>query len=247
MRRLANLFRAIFSVFLGKAEQKNAGALLDLGYEQMQNMLISVKQDLANVATSKARIQQLLDRNTTEASKLEGIAAQFLQNGDETQATAALQRKAYVTEQQVELKAQLDKIASEQTDLEASQGQLEVRIQQFGATKEVTKARLSAGEAQARIGETVTGISKSAMDLGRTTARLNERADMLEARGQGLKELIANGSLDDMFNPDQTPLSRAGAELTRNAAVAADLERLKKQLPAGNGDTPSPETADTTS
>lgn len=244
MKRLGNIFRAIFSAFLGKAEQKNAGAILDLGYEQLQNMLIEVKRQLANVATSKARIAQLVNRNKDETAKLEGLAKQFLEQGDEAKATEALQRKAYVTEQLGELQAQLDHVASEQKDLEASQGQLETRIEQFASTKELTKARIAAGEAQAKIGETVTGISKSAMDLGRTVARLEERADMLEARGEGLKELIANGSLDDMFNPGQTPLSRAGLELTRTASVTADLERLKKEIGPG---TPSPETADTAS
>lgn len=235
MSRLLNIFRAIFGSFLGRAEQKNAGAILDLGYEQMQNMLIQVKQQLANVATSKARIAQLVERNKTQSAELENQARLFLQNNDEPRATEALERKAYVDQQLADLETQLTHVAEQQDELSGNQRELETRIEQFASKKEVTKARIAAGEATAKIGETVTGISKSAMDLGRTVARLEERADMLEARGEGLKELIANGSLDDMFNPGQTPLTRAGLELTRKSNVQADLERLKKELPAHAG------------
>jgi phage shock protein A len=237
MKRLGVILAAIWSKFLGKAEDKHHREILDLGYEKLSDMLIKVKQDLANVATSKHRIMRLVSDSDAEAAKLETSATQFLAAGDEARAREALTRKAIAVQQGDHMRAQLTEVEAQQLELEANQRELETRIESFKSEKELIKAKFSAAEARARIGETVTGINEEALAVTKSVERLRGRTEELEARGDGIQELIQSGALTDVFNPGQTELDRAALELQRTNSVDADLERLKKQLPATTGAT----------
>jgi phage shock protein A len=145
-----------------------------------------------------------------------------------------LERKALVAQQLSALLAQESSIAERHSTLEENQRELETRIHAFKAEKEVIKARYAAAEANAQIGETVTGISKNAMSAAKAVGRITEATEELEARGDAISELIQTGSLEDVFNPGQSPLDRRALEMARNEAVEGDLERLRKQIGAGS-------------
>jgi phage shock protein A len=225
-----NVFRAMWNAMLGRTEDKHYGELLDLTYDQLMEKVVEVKQGLANVAQGKHRILQLQTKNREEATKYEDAARHFLEAGDEDRARQSLEQKAYVDEQLIGLQSQLAKVTEDQEGLEETSRQLEVRVKQFGAQKEVMKASHAVAKASVEVGELVTGISKDASSAGRTIGRMEERTEQLEARASGIKELMASGALDDAFTPGSTSLERAGTELKRKASVDADMERLRKTL-----------------
>jgi phage shock protein A len=231
-KRIKAILYAIIGKKVGDAELKHNAAILDGGYEQMLNLLVETKRKVADVATSKHRVLRKRDTAVEQVATLEQQALQFLESGDEERATQALTKKAYVTQQVEAFSTELTNIEEMQVNLEGTTRELESRIENFAAEKEVLKARLTAAQATASVGETMTGISKEALNVGAVVGRLNERADELEAKGDALQELVASGTLEDVFNPNSTPLDRASAQLERSNAVAADLARLKKQLPA---------------
>jgi phage shock protein A len=237
MKRLKFILASIWSAFLGKKEGQYHREILDLTYEQMTDGLVEVKRDLANVATAKHRILQLVEKARTETLTLESNAVGFLNAGDEQSARESLERKAAVSQQLVQLESQAAGISIRQKALEDNQRELETRISAFKAEKEVIKARYSAAQATARIGETVTGISKDAREATKAVGRITEQTEELEARGDALSELIQGGSLEDVFNPGQSPLDRRALEMARNEAVENDLARLRKQIGQG---TPAP-------
>lgn len=230
MGRLSNIFRALWSKVLGRTEDKYYRELLDLSYEDFANMVAQVGVDLAGVAQSKHRLKKLIADAETKASGYETSASKFLETGDEASARAALELKAQLLQQVAEFRAQLALVDERQTELEATKKQLDLEVSKFQSTKEVMKARHTAAQATARAAETVTGISGRAMDVGRTVGRLRESTEQLEARGEGIKELMSKGVLDNMLNPGQTPLDMSVAALERKESVDGDLARLKKQL-----------------
>lgn len=233
MKRLKMILSAIWSSFLGRKESQYHREILDLSYEQMLEGLTEVKRDLANVATAKHRIMQLVEKARKESAQLETNAVRFLEAGDEDGARQTLQRKALVDQQTNSLDEQAASIGSRQLELEANQRELETRINAFKAEKEMIKARHAAAKATAQIGETVTGIAKDGREATKAVGRITEATEELEARGDALSELIQSGALEDAFNPGQSPLDRRALEMARNDAVNADLDRLKKQIGAG--------------
>lgn len=230
MGRLTMVFRAIWNKMLGRTEDKYYRELLDLGYDEMVNMVGEVGTDLASVAQAEFRIRKLVSDAEQGATKWEQTAVQFLEKGKEDEAREALARKAQLAQQAEDLRVKLEQVAAKRQELEATKKQLDVEVANFQSTKEVMKAEHTAAKATAQIAETVTGIGGKAMNIGRTVGRLRESTEQLEARGEGIQALMSSGALKNALNPGQTPLDLSAAKMERDTQVEADLARLKKQL-----------------
>lgn len=229
MGRLGVIIRAIWNKILGRTEDKYYNDILDLSYEQMQARVVEVGQGLAAVAQSKHRILQLVKANREEAVKYETAAVKFLEAGDESNARASLEQKAYIDQHMGALQTDLDEVNARQTDLEATKKDLDRMVGQFLHQKETLKARHTAAKASSEIAETITGISSKAMDAGQTIGRMRERTNQLEARAAGIKELMSSGTLENALT-GQTALDGNVAAIERKSAVDGDLARLKRQL-----------------
>lgn len=230
MKRLAVIFRAIWSAMIGRQEDKHYNEIIDLSYEDMQQKTLEVGEGLASVAQSKHKVLKLVQTNRAEAQKYEGAAIKFVEAGDDEQARMSLEQKAYVDQELVALQADLEEVSEQQRDLEATKKDLDRMLRQFASQKEALKGRHTAAKATAEIAETMTGINKSAMNVGQTVGRMRQRTEDLEARAAGIQELMSSGALENMFQPGQTALDRNVAAIERKSAVDDDLARLKKQL-----------------
>ena len=234
MGRLGNIFRAMWNKMLGRTEEKYYKEMLDLSYEDFSNMVAEVGADLAGVAQSKNRISRLSEDAKANANRYEEAAVKFLEAGNEGDARAALEQKAQLMQMVQEFDSQLADVNTRQAELEATKKQLDTELTKFQSTKEMMKARHTAAKATAEAAETVTGISQKAMNAGRVIQRLQESTAQLEARGEGIKELMAKGVLDNVLDPGKTPLDRSVDSLERKTMVDDDIARLKRQLaPSG--------------
>lgn len=230
MKRLGNVFRAIWSKMLGRTESKYYGELLDLGYEDFANMVTEVGAATAKVATSKHRIIKLITEAEGKIAKCDTAAVGFVEAGDIANAEQALTQKAALTQHVAGLNARLDRVNEEQSELEATKLQLDQQQTEFLSNKELMKAEHGAAKATAEAARVVTGIGGKGMEIGKTVARLQEQTKQLEAEGDGIQELMAKGVLDNVWNPGQTPLDRSMDDMERKQLVAADLERIKRQV-----------------
>src|ERR1700758_5780292 len=137
MSRTALIVKAKDSKLQNRAE--NPPETLDYSYEQMLEQLQNVRRGVADVVTSKKRIelqQQKLEQNVV---KLETQARQAVAANREDLARAALERKAVAQQQLQDLDGQVQGLADQQDKLVASQQQLETRIESFRSQKEVLK------------------------------------------------------------------------------------------------------------
>jgi phage shock protein A len=230
MGRLGNIFRALWNKMLGRTESKYYSELLDLGYEDFANMVAEVGAETAKVATSKHRIIQLIDEANQKIERLDKSAVGFLEAGDESQAVQALNQKAALTQHVISLQAKLDRVNERQGELEATKLQLDQQQTEFMSNKELMKAEHAAAAATAEAARTVTGIGGKAMEIGKTVARLQESTKQMEAEGDGIKELMTKGVLDNVWDPGKTPLDRSMDDMERQQLVQADLDRIKKQI-----------------
>jgi phage shock protein A len=225
--RTSNVVKAWISRLLDQAEDPSV--TLDYSYERQREMLQKVKKGVADVVTSKKRLELQTRKLEDEVVKLEQQARQALGAGRDDLARAALERKAFAQQQLQGLDQQIAQLEQQQDKLVENERRLTTKIEAFRSQKEVIKARYSAAEAQTRIGEAASGIGEEMADTGLAIERAQDRTEQLEARAAAVDELVAAGTLEDVTS-DQTQIDRELAQIGASSQVEADLARLRGEL-----------------
>jgi len=231
MSRASTVVKAKFSKLLDRAE--DPGETLDYSYEKQLELLQNVKRGIADVVTSKKRLQLQSSQLEQSVVKLETQARQALTQGREDLARAALERKTAVQTQLQDLDTQVAQLEAQQEKLVASERQLQAKIEAFRSQKEVIKAEYSAAEAQVRIGEAATGIGEQMADTGLAIQRAKDKTEQMQARASAIDELTTSGALED-FTSDQTELDRELGAIASQSQVDRELEQMRSEL--GSGD-----------
>jgi phage shock protein A len=230
MSRASTVVRAKLSRLLDRAE--DPGETLDYSYEKQLQLLQDVKRGVADVVTSKKRLQLQTGKLEQELVKLETQARQALGAGREDLARQALERKSGVQQQLQGLDRQAQELEAQQERLVASERQLSAKVESFRSQKEVIKAQYSAAEAQVRIGEAATGIGEQMADTGLAIQRARDKTEQMQARAAAVDELIESGTLED-FTSDETRLDRELAQVASQSQVDDELAQMKAELGAG--------------
>jgi len=241
-QRFKLIFKSKANAAMDRAE--NPAQTLDYSYEKQLEMLQKVRRGVADVATSRKRVELQIAGLDKQLSKLDDQARAALAGGREDLAREALTRKAGIAQQIADLHAQLEQLSAQEQKLTVASQQLQAKVESFRTQKETIKATYSAAEAQVRINEAFTGISNELGDVGLAIQRAEDRTAQMQARAGAIDELIATGGLEVQGSKDSLT-----AELERMAAdsqVENELAAMRAQLggaaatPAvGGGATPA--------
>jgi phage shock protein A len=231
LSRASMVIKAKLSKLLDRAE--NPTETLDYSYEQQLRLLQDVKRGIADVTTSKKRLQMQTTQLEQSVVKLETQARDSLTANREDLARAALERKAVVQQQLQGLDQQVAGLEQQQEKLVTSEKQLQAKIEAFRSQKEVIKAQYSAAEAQVRIGEAATGIGEQMADTGLAIQRAKDKTEQMQARASAVEELVESGTLEDFTAGGQTALDRELAQIQAGTQVDRELEALKSELGSG--------------
>ncbi|KUL22172.1 PspA/IM30 family protein [Streptomyces regalis] len=231
--RIAALFRIKANKALDRAEDPRE--VLDYSYEQQLQMLQKVRRGVADVATSRKRVELQVNQLQQSAGKLQDQAQQALAAGREDLAREALTRRTAVASQITDLQEQQASLQAQEEKLTLAAQRLQAKVDSFRTRKETIKATYTAAEAQTRITEAVTGIGEELGDVGLAMQRAQDKTEQMQARAGALDELIASGALEDATLP--AGRDDIQAELERVSAgqdVEIELARMKAQLPAAS-------------
>jgi phage shock protein A len=236
--RIETLTKAKISRLLDRAE--DPAETLDYAYEQQIEDLQKVKQGIAEVVTSKKRLQLQEEQLKQQADKLDGQAHEAMSAGREDLARAAIERKQLIVQETSSLDQQVADLESQQQKLIDAERNLQTKIEQFRTKKEVIKAQYSASEAQVHISEAATGIGDHMADLGEAMQRAIDKTDQMQARASAVEELQAAGTFDDLtsLGPPQDDVDRQLDQLGAKSAVDDELAQLKAEV--GSGAAPEP-------
>ncbi len=201
---------------------------LDYSYEKQLEMLQDVKRGVAEVTTSKKRLQLQRSKLSKNIEKLDGQAKEAIQADREDLARLALERKSALAIQVQGLDQQIVDIEKEQEKLVAAEKRLSTKVEVFRTKKETIKAQYSSAEAQVKINESVSGISEEMADVGMAIERAENKTDQMKARASALDELIEVGTLDDLTSSGDD-IDRELAKINANSSVDLELEKLKKE------------------
>ena len=233
--RFSTVVKAKVSKLLNRAE--DPAETLEYGYQKQVEMLQDVKKGIAEVTTSKKRIQMQSQKMEAQVVKLDTQARQALSQNNEELARVALERKAGLQGELQSLDAQVSELERQQEQLTQNEQKLRQKIEAFRTKKEVIKAQYSAAEAQVRISEAATGVGEQMADLGLAIQRAEDKTEDMRARASAVEELEAAGTFDDLsrIGPGQDDIDRQLAELSTGSQVDSELERMKAELGPGEG------------
>lgn len=232
MSRFSMIVRSKASKMLDRAEDPRE--TLDYSYEKQLEMLQKVRRGVADVATSKKRIELQAAKLEQSVQKLDGQARAALQQGREDLARTALERKKGVQAQLQGLDEQRAQLQAEQDKLVMSEQRLTAKVEAFRTRKETIKAQYTAAEAQSKIGEALTGVSEDMADVGLAIERAENKTETMRARAGAIDELIESGALDDVTD-NRDPLDRELEQLQVASGVDDELARMKAELGPGEG------------
>jgi phage shock protein A len=232
MKRVQLVFRAKANKALDRMEDPRE--TLDLSYQTQLELLQKVRRGVADVATSRKRIELQINSLQQGSDKLDRQARDALSGGREDLAREALTRKAGVQSQLSDLQTQYAALQGEEEKLTNASQRLQAKVDAFRTRKETIKATYTAAEAQTRINEAFTGISEEMGDVGMAIQRAEDKTEQMKARAGALDELMASGALEDAVGGPrddiQAELDRIGA----TTGVDGELERMKLELAQGS-------------
>ncbi len=225
MKRMSLIFRAKANKALDRAEDPRE--TLDYSYQRQLELLSKVRRGVADVATSRKRIELQVAQLEQQAGKLQTQAEKALQMDREDLAREALTRKSGVSGQIADLQTQHAQLQGEEEKLVLAQQRLQAKVEAFRTRKETIKATYTAAEAQTRINEAVSGIGEEMGDVGMAIQRAEDKTATMQARAGAIDELIASGALDDVTSTG--PSDDISRELE---SMSSQLRRRARARPA---------------
>ena len=152
--------------------------VLDYSYQRQLETLTKVRRGVADVATSRKRIELLVSTLERQAAKLASQREQALGAGNESLASEARSREAGAQQRLSELHRQLHTLTGEEERLTMASQRLQAKVEAFRVQKETIKARYTAAEGVQSVREAFAIISKDPTDLEETyTEETNTETD----------------------------------------------------------------------
>ena len=233
MKRMSLIFRSKANKALDRAEDPRE--TLDYSYQKQLELLQKVRRGVADVATSRKRLELQMNQLELQSNKLKDQAQKALGLGREDLAREALTRRSGLQQQLTDLQTQHAALQGEEEKLTTASQRLQAKVESFRTKKETIKATYTAAEAQTRIGEAFSGISEEMGDVGMAIERAEDKTAQLQARAGAIDELLASGALDSPVSGGQDDISLELQQMASGSDVDTELAALKAEI---SGSTP---------
>src|SRR5829696_7258766 len=213
MNRISTVISQKTNTLLDRFEKPQEA--LDYSYVKQVEMLNKLRRSLAEIITSRKRLEMQKSRLWENIRLLDAQAARALEGDREDLARLALERKNANLLQTQSLDKQIAEMKEEERNMQEAEKRMSIKVEEFKARKEIIKAQYSAAEAQVKIKESVTGISE-------------EMTDGMRAKSQALDEMINSGVLTD-YTTNKDEIEKELEKITVQNSVDEELAKLKSE------------------
>lgn len=234
LKRMETVFKSKMNKMITGMEDPRE--TLDYSYEKQLELLQNVKRGVAEVASSKKRLQLQRAKLTKNIDKLEKQAKEAIAAGREDLARLTLERKAVYQQQAEGIDAEILELEKQEEKLIISEKRLSTKVEVFRTRKESIKAQYSAAEAQVRINESFSGISEEMADVGLALERAENKTDDMKARSEALDELMEAGTLSDITGRGQDEVERELSRISMESNIESELAKLKAETGKGESE-----------
>jgi phage shock protein A/DNA-binding XRE family transcriptional regulator len=197
---------------------------LDYSYQRQLELLTRVRRGVADVATSRRRLELQIGQLEAQARKLEAQGGKAAEAGRDDLAQEARARRSAVQDQLGDLRRQYAGLQNEEEKLTLASQRLQAKVDAFRTRKEAVKAAYTAGQA----GNTV---DEAFADLGEDSGRAevpDDAGDAVAAAGSAAGEL-----LDTAREVEQEARQAAGEGLQGRDPLPSGLNELRIDGPEG--------------
>jgi phage shock protein A len=226
MNRVSTVIKQKVNTLLNKFEDPREA--LDYSYEKQLELLNNLRRSLAEVITSRKRLEMQKAKLWDNIHLLDEQARRALDANREDLAKLALERKNANLLQAQSLDKQIADMQQEEQKLEETERRLSSKVEEFKSRKEIIKAQYSAAEAQVKIKESVTGISEEMTDVGMAMERAEDKAEKMKAKSEALDDMINSGVLTD-YTSNKDEIQRELEKITVQNSVEEELAKLKSE------------------
>lgn len=225
MSRMSTILKSKVSKALDNAEDPRE--TMEYSYQRQLDQLQQVRRGVADVVTSKKRIELQAAQLEKQLQEWDQDAKDAVANNRDDLAREALTRKQTAAQQLDGLHSQMADLEAEQQKLVQLEQQLSAKVQAFRTQKEVVKAKYSAAEAHVRIGEAAHGLSEEMADVGMAMQRAQDKTEAMQARANAIDELVAQGALDTPGTATGDSLRDELNKMKASSSVDDELAKLK--------------------
>ncbi|MCD1294116.1 phage shock protein A [Methanocella sp. CWC-04] len=227
LSRLTATIKAKISKLLDMFEDPRE--TLDYSYKRQLELQQEIKKGIANVVTSKKRLEHQKTKLESSVNSLNEQAREAVAVNRDDLATLALERKKQMMNQIEALSTQIQDMKLEQDRLMDMDKRLATKVEIFRSQKETIKAQYSAAEAKVRITEATAGIGEEMADVGFAVQRAMDKTEEMQARSEALDELIEQGVIQE-FGTDKTRVEMELEKIKDEADIKRELEIMKQEV-----------------
>ncbi|MCX6405565.1 PspA/IM30 family protein [Aeromicrobium sp.] len=166
---------------------------LDDTYRAQLAHLQKVRRGVADVTTSRKRVEVRLRQLEQQAATFDAQAREAVERGDDTAARTALGRKVGLEDSLADLRERHAALQQEEATITDAATRLEDSIEDFRLRKDTLTARASAAEARSQLTSADTGIASSLSSVNQQMEAAERHTRELEARADAVDELVADG------------------------------------------------------
>ncbi len=224
-QRITLIFRSKANAAVDKYEDPQQ--TIEYSYRNQLGALHEVRRGIADVSTSRHRLELQANELHAAMGRLHQQAQQAIDLDREELAQLALSRRADIAGQLADITRARDALYAQEKKLTAGLAQLQRRVEGFRLRAETIRATYTAAEAQSRIGESLGGLNREMADVSLTMSRAEEHAQRMQARSAALEEMFSTGALDDPAKPFRDPVARELDRVSADHDVESELARLK--------------------
>ncbi len=219
-RRIAQIFR---SRRHGREDVEALAGRLDETYRSQLSHLQKVRRGVADVATSRKRVEVQLARLAQEGATLDTESQAAVARGDDDTARAILTRKVALEQAADDLRERHGALLSDEQKLTSTADDLEQKIEAFRLRKDTLTARHSAAAARAEITGAGSGIASSMSDVNQAMESAERHTRELEAKADAVDELVEGGIISAPGeSADEAERRRFDAELNERGLDGGD-------------------------
>jgi len=181
---------------------------LDQAYREQLELLTKVRRGVADVRTSRRRVEVQMARQREQVEALDAEAREALARDDEEGAREALTRRVTIEKGLADLEDRHATLADEEAGLERSADKVEQQIEDFRRRKDTLTARYSAASARAEINDATRGIASANSEIGQAMDAAERHTRELEATAAAVDELAREGVISRAGESDDDALRR---------------------------------------
>lgn len=193
-KRLRSRAGAVLNAALAAAPDPRDAA--PTPFDRQRELLEQVAEASRQVTASKDSLRTRLGEVQAKLPALREQARTELRVGRRELARVTLQRHQVASVQLQMLEAQIAEVEKEEAALTLVERRLAAEMEALVARQDLILARYSAAEANVRIKEAVTGVSKEFEDLASALRLAEDKTQTLEARATAIERLVHQGMLD---------------------------------------------------